>query len=281
MEFHSWLPECPTFSSQLKGLEGATPDQKIAGLKFLSQQRLDFIKTNALATKIGTVMSGLKAEHVAQCGPAVKIALVSSHTVSHLAGGIAVGALRRGFTAELFFGQYGLYRNELLEPDPTLKAFAPNVIVIANDVHDVNFDLSLDSTHRDVRLAIDAKISELVRLWRQARLHFNATIVQQTLLNTHYNMFGSYESLLPGAPYSAIELFNARLREVAAEERILLLDIALHAAQKGHEQIYRPGALASGEAARKSGAFAVVWRPARQGDSGCLWPVKEGGGAGP
>jgi FkbH-like protein len=236
MEFHQWLPECPAFSMRLKQLDGATPDQKIADLKFLSQQRLDFVKTNALATKIGTMMSSLGAEHVAQCGPAVKIALVSSHTVSHLAGGISVGALRRGFIAELFFGQYGLYRNELLQPDPNLKTFAPNVIVIANDVHDVNFDLSLDSTHRDVRLAIDAKISELARLWRQARLHFNATIIQQTLLNTHYNVFGSYESVLPGAPCSVIELFNARLREVAAEERTLLFDFDLQAALKGYEQ---------------------------------------------
>jgi FkbH-like protein len=240
MEFHHWLPECPTFSSQLKELDGAPADRKIAGLKFLAQQKLDFIKTNALATKIGAAMSGLGAEHVAQWGPRVKIAVVASHTVSHLAGGITVGALRRGVAAELFFGQYGLYRNELLQPDPNLTAFAPNVIVIAGDVHDMNFELSLDLAHRDVRLAVDAKISELVQLWRQARLNFNATIVQQTLLNTHYNMFGSYEGLLPGAPYSAIELFNARLREVAAEERILLLDIALHATLKGYEQIIDP-----------------------------------------
>jgi FkbH-like protein len=241
MEFHCWLVECPIFSSRLKELDGAAaPERKIAGIKFLSQQRLDFIKTNALATKIGAVMSNLPAEHVAQCGPAVKIALVSSHTVSHLAGGITVGALRRGFTADLYFGEYGLYRNELLQPDPALKAFAPNVIVIATDVHDTNLDLSPDSAHRDVRTAIDAKISELVRLWRQARMNFGATIVQQTLLNTHYNIFGSYEGLLLGAPYSAIELFNARLREAAAEERVLVLDIALHAAMKGYEQIIDP-----------------------------------------
>ena len=234
MEIHPWLPECATFPSQLKELDGLSADRKIDRLKFLTQHKLDFIKTNALAAKIAAVTS---SDYVAQCGPTVKVALLSSHTVSHLTGGIAVAALRRGFNANLFVGQYGLYRNELLEPDPALKTFSPNVIVIAVDVHDINLELALDSPQQDVRLAIDAKISELVQLWRQARVNFNATVVQQTLLNTHYNTFGSYEGLVPAAPYSAIELFNERLREAAAQERILLLDLAMHAAHRGHENI--------------------------------------------
>jgi FkbH-like protein len=240
MEFHQWLPICTTFGSRLKELDGATPDQQIAGLRFLSQHRLDFVKTNALATKIGKVISSLPGGYIAQCGPTVNVALLSSHTMSHLTGGIAVGALRRGFCANLFVGQYGLYRNELLEPDPSLLAFAPNVIVIAVDVQDVSFELSLDAKPRDVKVAVDAKVSELVRIWRQARLSFNATIVQQTLLNTHHNMFGSYEGLLPATPYSATELFNVRLREAASQEGILVLDIGMHAALKGHENIVDP-----------------------------------------
>jgi FkbH-like protein len=237
MEIHPWLPECTTFPSQLKELDGLSADRKIDRLKFLTQHRLDFIKTNALAAKIAAVTSSIRGHYVAQCGPTVKVALLSSHTVSHLTGGIVVAALRRGFNANLFVGQYGLYRNELLEPDPDLKTFSPNAIVIAVDVHDVNLELALDSPQQDVRLAIDAKISELVQLWRQARVNFDATVVQQTLLNTHYNTFGSYESLVPAAPYSVIELFNERLREVAAQERILLLDLAMHAAHRGHENI--------------------------------------------
>ena len=240
MDFHRWLPECPTFSSQLKELDGLSGDRKFAGLQALTLRKLDFLKTNALAAKIGIALASASPEQVGQCGPRVKIAFVSSHTMSHLAGGITVGAVRRGVLPELFFGQYGLYRTELMQPSPDLKAFAPNVIVIASDVHDLNLQVSPEMAHGDVRLAVDAKISELVQLWRQARLNFGATIVQQTVLNTHNNIFGSYEGMLPGAPYSAVELFNARLRETAAEEHVLLLDIAWHAARKGLEHIIDP-----------------------------------------
>jgi FkbH-like protein len=121
-----------------------------------------------------------------------------------------------------------------------LLAFAPNVIVIAVDVHDVSFELPLDTEHQDVISAVDVKISELVRIWRQARHNFNATIVQQTLLNTHHNMFGSYEGLLPATPYYAMELYNARLREAASQEKVLILDIDLHAALKGRENMIDP-----------------------------------------
>ena len=237
MEFHHWLPLCGTFASQLKELDDAPRDQQIAKLKYLSQCRLDFIKTNALAERIENLIPGRTTDNEVECGPAVNVALLSSHTMSHLTGGIIVGSLRRGFKANLFVGQYGLYRTELFEPDPGLQAFAPNVIVIATDIHDLNIEIALDASHGEVMSAVDAKISELVEIWQHARRNFKATIVQQTLLNTHYQMFGSYEGLLPGTPYNVIERYNTRLREAASRERVLLLDIDLQAAIKGRENI--------------------------------------------
>jgi FkbH-like protein len=237
MEFHHWLPVCGTFASQLKELDDAPPDQQIAKLKCLSQCRLDFIKTNALAERTENRIPGLITDTVVECGPVVNVALLSSHTMSHLTGGIIVGSLRRGFKANLFVGQYGLYRAELLEPDPGLQAFAPNVIVIATDIHDLNIEIALDASHGEVVSAVDEKISELVGIWQHARRNFKATIVQQTLLNTHYQVFGSYEGLLPSTPYNVIERYNTKLREAASRERVLLLDIDLQAAKKGRENI--------------------------------------------
>src|SRR6202035_1699538 len=124
-------------------------------------------------------------DKVGRCGPTVNVALLSSHTMSHLAGGLAVGSVRRAFKANLFVGEYGLYRTELFEPDPSLQAFAPNVIVIATDIHDINIEIAFDASHGEVMSAVDAKISELVEIWRHAKRNFKATIVQQTLLNTH------------------------------------------------------------------------------------------------
>lgn len=237
MEFHQWLPVCGTFAAQLKELDDAPPEKKIAGLKELSQCRLDFIKTNALAARIENLLPELATDNVVQCGPTVNVALLSSHTMSHLTGGIIVGSLRRGFKANLFVGQYGLYRTELFEPEPSLQAFGPNVIVIATDIHDLNVESPLDASHGEVMSAVDAKVSELVQVWQHAKRNFTATIVQQTLLNTHYKMFGSYEGLLPSTPYNVIETYNARLREAASREGVLLLDIDLHAALKGRENI--------------------------------------------
>jgi hypothetical protein len=78
MEFHQWLPICETFGSRLKELDGASPERQIAGLKSLSQHRLDFVKTNALAAKLGAVISSLPEDCVLQCGPTLNVALLSS-----------------------------------------------------------------------------------------------------------------------------------------------------------------------------------------------------------
>ena len=74
MEFHHWLPVCGTFASQLKELDDASPAQQIARLKYLSQCRLDFIKTNALAERIENLIPGLSTDSVVECGPAVEAA---------------------------------------------------------------------------------------------------------------------------------------------------------------------------------------------------------------
>src|SRR3979411_3396697 len=125
LEFQQWLPVCGIFAAQLKELDDAPPEKKIAGLKELSQCRLDFIKTNALAARIENLLPELATDNAVQCGPTVNVALLSSHTMSHLTGGIIFQSLSRGFKANLFVGQYGLYRPELFDPDPGLQPFAP------------------------------------------------------------------------------------------------------------------------------------------------------------
>ena len=66
MEFHQWLPVCGTFAAQLKELDDAPPEKKLAGLKELSQCRLDFIKTNALAASIENLFPELATDSVVQ-----------------------------------------------------------------------------------------------------------------------------------------------------------------------------------------------------------------------
>ena len=55
---------------------------------------------------------------------------------------------------------------------------------------------------------------------------FNATIIQQTFLDVTESVFGSYDRLVPGAPARVIKLLNDQLSRAAAQDGVLLLDVA-------------------------------------------------------
>ena len=63
-------------------------------------------------------------------------------------------------------------------------------------------------------------------LWRRARETFHATVIQQTFLNIADPLFGSYDRLVAGAPVRLIAHLNERLLDAAAEDGVLVLDIA-------------------------------------------------------
>ena len=63
-------------------------------------------------------------------------------------------------------------------------------------------------------------------LWRKAREVFHATVIQQTFLNIAEPLFGSYDRLVAGAPAQLIAHLNERVSQAAAQDGVLLLDIA-------------------------------------------------------
>ena len=86
--------------------------------------------------------------------------------------------------------------------------------------------MPVDATSAERDSAVDRTVDDLRQLWRKAREALKATIVQQTFLNVAHPIFGNFDRLVPGAPAQLIARLNDRLSEAAAEEGILLLDVA-------------------------------------------------------
>ena len=74
--------------------------------------------------------------------------------------------------------------------------------------------------------AVDRAVDDLRHLWRKARETLKARVVQQTFLNVAHPLFGNFDRLVPGAPAQLIARLNDRLSEAAAEDGVLLLDVA-------------------------------------------------------
>jgi FkbH-like protein len=222
-----WLPVASDFRADLRAAL-ASPNRTdcLERLAFLAQYRLGYLETLQLDRALGrlTLKPGTGFA-------AVRLAILASSTIDHLPPAIRVGGLRRRLLIDIHTGAYGQYRQDLLDPGSSLHQFAPQLVLFSISARDTIASVPLTGTTAEVEEAISRSIDELRLLWRKARETFNATIIQQTFLDVTEPVFGSYDRMVPGTPARVIRQLNDCLSNVAAQDSVLLLDVA-HASER-------------------------------------------------
>jgi len=219
-----WLPVSEDWLDRLRAVEAAG----VAGfgeLAGLARERLDFIRTDRLDRVAARVLAGESGGGV----DAVRVAVLGSSTLSHLAGAIRVGGLRRGVRIEVHQGEYGQYVQDLLGPDAGLAAFRPRFVLIALDAAHVTAGLRVGEDDAAVMEGLFARLSAC---WRAA-MGLGATVIQQAVLPVAVPLLGQNEGLLAGSGAGFIGRFNARLREEARAAGVIVLAIDEEAARLG------------------------------------------------
>jgi len=226
MEQLSWLPQHTDLSAAITAARKLPePAARLAAAIQLAGHRRDFTATGRIDR---LAAEGLAAEKPAGLTP-LRLAILASHTVDHLVPAIRVAGLDRRLALSVHVAPYGMYRQALLGDDPALAAFGPQLVLLALDARDAPIDLPLDSGEEAVNAAVAARVEELRGLWRRAKARYGAQVMQQTLLPADPPLFGSFEALVPAAPYAVTERLNTALRAAAREENVLLLDLAWQA----------------------------------------------------
>ena len=227
MEQLAWLPVHANLGEAIRAARlEEDPARRHVTAAALAGYRRDFIATRKIDNLSSTAPAGGIRPAGYEENPAVRLAILSSHTVDHLIPAIRVAGLCRRFTISTYLAEYGLYRQVLLGSDALLARFEPHFVLLALDAHDCRVDLAIGASEAEVSAAIDARITDLRRLWRQVRERYGAQVIQQTLIRTVPPVFGSFESRVPGAPSTLIEGLNTAIRTAAREEGTLLLDLA-------------------------------------------------------
>ncbi|AWN47007.1 methoxymalonyl-ACP biosynthesis protein FkbH [Methylobacterium terrae] len=222
----SWLPAPPPdFAARLAALDGLPGawDALVA----LARTRLDPARTNRLDRTL--------RRRVPDREP-VRLALLGSSTLSHLAAGIRVGALRRDLPLTVIEGPYGQYRETI--DGEALRAARPDTVLLALDAIDLlgPGDPAAGPEAAGIAGALDG----LKRLWARARAAHRCTIIQQTLLPTALPLLGGNEHRMPGSLAARTLHLNAALREAAAEEGVDLLALDEAVARHGLDAWHDP-----------------------------------------
>ena len=217
-----WLPPSSGLSDRVRqGLAARTPEERLALLVPLAQYRLTYLETVQLDRALQTVASvGDSAQS------RVRLAILASATVDHLAPAVRVAGLRRGLWIDTYIAPYGQYRQELLGASTGIQRFDPHFVLFAIGVGETIAGIPIDATATDVHARVSATIEELSQLWELARRNLGAAVMQQTFLNHEDSLFGSYDRLTPGSPTTVIRRLNERLAEAAADKSVMLVDVA-------------------------------------------------------
>jgi FkbH-like protein len=233
----SWLPIAPDFRGDLReSLDASEPTECLDHLASLADYRLGFLETVQLDRALGR----LDLKEAPGFLP-VRLAMLASSTVDQLMPAIRVAGLRRRLLIHLRKGAYGQYRQDLLDPASFLHQFAPQIVLFSLTAREAIASIPLTATMAEVDEAIAKHIGELRSLWRKAREICNASIIQQTFLNVATSLFGSYDRFVPGAPTRVVALLNDRLCEAAAQDGVLLLDVARASERDGIDDWFDAG----------------------------------------
>jgi len=223
-----WLPQPDDFKARLRhAADSASPDQRLERLIALSQHRLDFVQS----IQVSRAMDAL-APHVGAAVTRHRLAMVGSTTLEHLVPSLRVAALRRQLWLDVHCGGYGQYRQDLMDPASTLRAFEPHTVLMSLAAAHVLPAMDATVEQSQVDALLGGVIEDLHALWQRAR-DLGTAVVQQTFLNGEEPLFGSFDRLVPASPWQRIERLNALLGHAASSAGVALLDIARAAQRDG------------------------------------------------
>jgi FkbH-like protein len=225
----NWLPLPERFRDQLAdAVAAADPFERLERLHRIANARLSYLEVMQLDAALMRTPRppDVRFERV-------RLALLGSATMDHLAPAVRVAGLRRGLLIDVYTGAYGQYRQELLAADSRLHAFSPGYVLFSFSAQDFLSGVPVSASPSSSAHAIEAAVTEIHALWEEATRRFGATTLQQSFLNTEPSLFGGLDAIVPGARARLVDRLNGALADRAWEAKALWLDVAGASARDG------------------------------------------------
>lgn len=171
--------------------------------------------------------------------PALRVAIVSGYTSEPLANAMRVALLAEGFRVEVYEAPFGVYRQEILEPNSGLYAFEPSLILVVAPTTDIA-DMPTELMSQDeVEMALVYEVEQWFSLWAELIKRSSAAILQHTFDIPDNAFLGIAERRVPWSPARFIAALNDRLI-TAAPGAVHWVDVDSLAATVGRHNWHDP-----------------------------------------
>jgi FkbH-like protein len=203
--------------------------------------------TNRTLSAIDEQIATCRKQQTPPARRVCRIALLGTVTLDFWAPALRARSFAAGIDAEIYIAPFQQYRQEILSPESGLKAFRPDVVILATDWRSLHLPDEVGAA--DAEQVVRAKVADLEELWRTCREQTGATVIQPNFEIPESDPYGRLSVSRPGGRGRLLHRINLELWE--AEQRqpgVAIFDLEQAASIYGKQRWNDP----------------VLWHAARQ-----------------
>jgi FkbH-like protein len=156
--------------------------------------------------------------------PGTRLAILGGFTTTQLAQAVELALFSMGGGVEVLEADYGVYRQEILDPGSELYNFQPNVVFLATSWRDLIRRPSLGHDRAEVAALVDAEVADWTTLWRTAHDRLGCLILQNSFDRPVWRQMDNHEMRHPASLWRFISRVNEALAD-AAPPYVVLHDV--------------------------------------------------------
>jgi FkbH-like protein len=132
------------------------------------------------------------------CKHRVKIAVLGGFTTKQITAFLNLHLFAIGIEAEIYESDYGVFRQEILDPASAMYNFAPQVVWLAIGRRDLGRRPSFADSDESVQNVVQAEKAEWSGLWETLHDKAGCQIIQNNFVLPAWHTFGNYEMRVAG-----------------------------------------------------------------------------------
>lgn len=169
----------------------------------------------------------------------LRLAVLGGPTTLQLVELLRIFLRGAAVAVEIYQGEYGLFRQEILTPGSGLDTFQPKIIFLATNARDVMNVSALGASGEEVSRKLDEEFANWANLWKLAHDRWGASIIQNTFEVSPWNPMGHYSLRHPASRENYVEQLNRRFAE-QTPAYVALHDVRTLALQTGAAEWFDP-----------------------------------------
>lgn len=169
----------------------------------------------------------------------LKLAILGGPTTTQLCWLLQNFLWSQGIDAEIFEGDYGLFRQSVLLPDARLDAFRPQIVFFATGCRDLPEGPAPSMAEADFREWVAAEADQWRQLWHLAHERWNALIIQNLFETPPWGVYGHYVHQVRVSRERALRELNEALL-ANAPAHVVFHDLQMLVLEEGARQWFDP-----------------------------------------